>query len=220
MSDLIARFIANPFVTSLLLGLAATVAGLWLAACWWAYRDAARRTGGGVAPFLASAWIFLSTPLMLPMSVAAYTLLRPQEAAGDRRVRGLLGSLDAAELDDRVCPSCAAVVDPAWRRCPICAEWLGLQCDRCERWAPRDAELCPWCAWAPGERTDVPMVIGTATHPFAPALAPMSAGNLAPRAPQVPASMAAMVRHVVPASGVAAVTRRQPQVQRARPATA
>lgn len=212
MTELLAQFLANPFVTSLLIGLAATVAGLWLAACWWAYRDADRRTGGGVSPFIASAWIFLSTPVMLPLSVAVYTLLRPQEAAGDRRVRGLLASMDQSELDASACPRCASPIDPAWRRCPACAEWLGLQCDRCERWAPRDAEICPWCAWTPGEPTDVPTVIGTASHPFIPAFA--SARGAAGLAP------ARLSTDVAAAVATPAAARRLPAIRRSRPVVA
>ncbi|MBI2777765.1 MAG: hypothetical protein HYX57_10965 [Chloroflexi bacterium] len=173
MTELLARLLANPLVTSVMLGLGASLLGLWLAGCWWAYQDAGRRSGPGLAPFAAAAWIFLSTPALLPLSVAIYSLVRPQEAAGDRRVRGLLGSLDPRELDDPACPACARPVEQAWRRCPACATWLGLQCDRCDRWAPRDAEICPWCAWVPGEPTNALAAAAVGASPMSvPAASP------------------------------------------------
>lgn len=150
MSELIGRLISNPLVTALGVGFAAVVTSLWLASCWWAYRDAARRTESALGPYLAAAWVFLSTPVMLPASVLIYGLVRPQEALGDRRSHRLLQALERAAVDGPACPRCGAWTDESWVRCPACRGWLASACPQCRRPAPLDAEVCPWCAWAPG----------------------------------------------------------------------
>jgi hypothetical protein len=147
MSETIDQILSSPLVTTTLLGLGIVLVGVWIAATWWAYQDATRRSEAELPRWLASAWILLSTPLMLPFSLLVYTLLRPQEAAADRRTRQLVAHLQGTDHLDPRCPGCAETIDAAWARCPSCALWLARPCDRCERLAPVDAGLCPWCAW-------------------------------------------------------------------------
>lgn len=155
MTELIGEVLANPFVSTLLVGIVAAVVGLWLAASWWAYRDAARRVRGELPPYLAATWILLSGPVLLPLSVAVYALVRPQETAADRRTRELLAGMGEGDDGQPACPACGADVEPDWVRCPACAAWTVRRCGRCDRPAPLDADICPWCAWVPGESTDV-----------------------------------------------------------------
>jgi hypothetical protein len=144
MPDLIAQTLSNPAIGAF--GTAVAVAGvaLWLAGAWWAYADAARRAESSLAGFVAAGWIILSTPLLLPLSLAVYAFTRPQVTAADRRTRALAFEL-AATPDRPACATCAEPVDEAWLRCPSCSSWLAAPCGECGGWSDASLELCPWC---------------------------------------------------------------------------
>jgi hypothetical protein len=144
MSDLIAQTLADPAVAGIGLAVGIALLALWAAAAWWAYADATRRTEHSLAGFVAAGWVILSTPLLLPLSLAVYAFARPQVAAGDRRVSTLVEELRATAPDDR-CATCAGEIDPSWLRCPTCAAWLASPCGGCGRWSDVALELCPWC---------------------------------------------------------------------------
>ena len=99
MSELIAQTLANPAVGAAGTAVLMAVVALWLAAAWWAYADASRRTESTLAGYVAAGWIILSTPMLLPLSLAAYTFARPQvarrRAAHEAARRGARGD-DAA----------------------------------------------------------------------------------------------------------------------------
>src|SRR5438093_5541204 len=133
MTDLVAQVLSNPVIPAIGLSVAATIAALWLAAAWWAYRDATRRAGSPFVGLLAAAWIVVSSPFLLPLALAVYGLARPQQTAAEWRSRRL-----AAELVDQLeaaegtrCPTCRLAADPTWLRCPSCSTWLAQPCARC-----------------------------------------------------------------------------------------
>jgi hypothetical protein len=177
VNDVLDQLLSNSTVTAIGGALGVAVVALWLAAAWWAYTDAARRTGSLPAALLAAAWVIVSTPLLLPLSLPVYALVRPQDSAGERRTRRL-----AAELTDVLeetagsgCFSCGSPVDPAWHRCPACSTWLGLPCTQCGSWSDRTLEACPFCGSE--ERTE------PAIEPLEPAAAAVSTrrGRRTPR---------------------------------------
>jgi len=100
MPDLLAETLNDPAVGAV--GTAVVLAGiaLWLAAAWWAYADAARRTESSLAGFVAAGWIILSTPLLLPLSLAAYAFARPQVAALPRTERCYACHTDNGAVDN------------------------------------------------------------------------------------------------------------------------
>jgi len=142
--------IASLIDTSILGGLAFAIGiagvGLWLAAAWWTYGDMARRTSSDLARFGAAAWIILSTPALLLMSLPVYLLARPQATAAQRRSRELVVALSPELFGAVRCEACGEVVDDEWRRCPSCTTWLQVACVDCGRWSATNLELCPWCA--------------------------------------------------------------------------
>jgi hypothetical protein len=144
MPDLIAQTLSNPAVGAFGTAVAVAVVALWLAGAWWAYADAARRAESSLAGFVAAGWIILSTPLLLPLSLAVYGFSRPQVAAADRRTRALAYELAAAP-DRATCATCAEFVDDSWLRCPTCTSWLAAPCSGCGGWSDASLELCPWC---------------------------------------------------------------------------
>lgn len=147
MIDIVAKALDNPIFPAIGLGVASTVGALWVAAAWWAYRDASWRTGSSVLGMVAAGWIVLSTPLLLPLSLGVYTLARPQHTAAQGRSRRLVEELVAQldATDPGSCPGCRASIDAAWLRCPRCSTWLAQPCAHCGGWSDRDLSICPWC---------------------------------------------------------------------------
>lgn len=147
MSDVVTRALSDPIFPTIGLALAATVAALWLAAAWWAYRDATRRAGSPFVGLLAAAWIVVSSPFLLPFALAVYTFARPQHTAAEGRSRRLVEEL-AAQLEEAEtvrCSYCQREVDGTWLRCPTCATWLAQPCSKCGGWSEPGLEICPWC---------------------------------------------------------------------------
>jgi hypothetical protein len=147
MTDVLAQTLNNPMIPAIGMALAGTFSALWLAAAWWAYRDATRRAGSSFVGLLAAAWIVISSPFLLPLSLGVYTLARPQHTAAEGRSRRLaeelVAQLDAAAGPD--CPTCGASVESSWLRCPTCATWLAQPCGNCGRWSESSLQICPWC---------------------------------------------------------------------------
>lgn len=158
MSDLISQTLSNPAIGAFGTAVAVAVVALWLAGAWWAYADAARRAESSLAGFIAAGWVILSTPLLLPLSLAVYAFSRPQISAADRRTRMLAQELSLAP-ERPACATCAEPVDDTWVRCPTCSSWLATPCSECGGWSDASLELCPWCG---GEERDMPFVEGVA----------------------------------------------------------
>lgn len=145
MNDVIDELLANPALQAVGTAILVAVIALWVAAAWWAYQDASRRTESATAGFVAAAWILVSTPLMLPLSLAAYAMARPQASASDSRTESLMARLNEIAADRPSCPSCEVTVDPGWLRCPYCATWFALECETCGEWSAAGLEVCPFC---------------------------------------------------------------------------
>ena len=146
MTQLLDAVAANQTLGAVVLALVSAAIGLWLATAWWTYGDLARRVEPELARLAAPAWILASTPVLLPLSLAAYLLVRPQETVAERRAREMLSALAPRPVTTTSCRGCGARIDDSWRRCPTCATWLGAACSHCGRWSPMDFELCPFCA--------------------------------------------------------------------------
>lgn len=146
MSDILSEVLANPLVGMVGNAIAIAAVTLWLAAAWWAYGDSSRRSESRVAPLAAAAWIVLSTPLMLPLSLAIYGALRPQQTVGERHDQQLMLELDhAVAFGQPDCDACGASIQSDWLRCPMCATWLAAPCAHCGRLSSSTLEACPFC---------------------------------------------------------------------------
>jgi hypothetical protein len=194
MEDLVAQTLADPVVSGIGTAVGLALVALWLAAAWWSYADATRRTDHSLAGFIAAGWILLSTPLLLPLSLGVYVFARPQVAAGDQRVRSLIQELGASAGESR-CTTCGVEVGLGWLRCPTCASWVASPCAWCGRWSDRSLELCPWCG---GEARDVPFVqdLAPTTVPVAGAV-PVFARTL----PAVPPALSPATAAAIAAAG-------------------
>jgi hypothetical protein len=119
---------------------------LWLAAAYWAFRDMQLRTENPIAPYLASAFIVVFTPILFPLAVFAYRIVRPQERIGEIYERNLAEEAMLAEIESiRHCPSCDRRVDSEWIICPSCRTRLNRVCPNCTKLVGLDWSLCAWC---------------------------------------------------------------------------
>jgi hypothetical protein len=145
MTDVVDKILSDPAVGAIGLALGIGLVALWLAAAWWTYLDAGRRSESGLARFIAAGWIVLSSPALLPLSLPVYLLARPQVPAADSRARDLAWELATATHLAPECPACGERVDEGWRRCPTCTEWLAAPCPTCRAWSARALPACPFC---------------------------------------------------------------------------
>jgi hypothetical protein len=183
MDEIISDFFASPVVGAAGTALAGIVVALWLAAAWWAYRDAGRRTESTLAGYLASFWIVVATPLFLPFALVIYRVARPQVSAAEQRASALARELSATHAADPSCPACAASVDAAWLRCPDCATWLAAPCTACGRWSDPTFDLCPWCGAEPQRGSPEPQRAPDPQRAPEPQWAPVPAAAAAAAAP-------------------------------------
>jgi len=133
---------------------------LWLAAAYWAFRDMQLRTENPIVPYLASAFIVVFTPILFPLAIFAYRIVRPQERIGEVYERNLAEEAMLAEIEAiRHCPSCDRRVDPEWIICPTCRTRLNRVCPNCTKLVGLDWSLCAWC----GKDFEQPEIAAAAT---------------------------------------------------------
>jgi RNA polymerase subunit RPABC4/transcription elongation factor Spt4 len=119
---------------------------LWLAASYWAFRDMQSRSDNPLAPYLAAAFVIVFTPILFPLAVFTYRIIRPQERIGEVYERNLAEEAMLAEIEAIPhCPSCDRRVDAAWIICPNCRTRLNRVCPNCTRLVGLDWSLCAWC---------------------------------------------------------------------------
>jgi RNA polymerase subunit RPABC4/transcription elongation factor Spt4 len=153
IGEFIGDVAALPIVRLVALAIACYTALLWLAAAWWAMQDLRRRHDDPVLPYLAAAMVVLASPVLFPLALVVYLIVRPSSTLGERRRLALEERLDELEAEGGAparCPRCAAPVETDWLRCPTCRSRLGYACAECGRAMGSDWTLCPWCGAQPG----------------------------------------------------------------------
>jgi hypothetical protein len=119
---------------------------LWIAAAYWAFRDMQGRSDNAIAPYLAALFVIAFTPILFPLAVFTYRIIRPQERIGDVYERNLAEEAMLAEIEAIPhCPACDRRVDAAWIICPTCRTRLNRVCPNCSRLVGLDWSLCAWC---------------------------------------------------------------------------
>lgn len=136
----------NPVIQLGIKGFALYWIVLWIAAAYWAFRDLQGRTDNAIAPYLGAALIIVFTPILFPLAVFTYRIVRPQDRIGEVYERNLAEEAMLAEIEAIPhCPSCDRRVDPAWIICPTCRTRLNRVCPNCTRLVGLDWSLCAWC---------------------------------------------------------------------------
>lgn len=142
----IAAFTDQPVVRALVAGVAIYFVMLWLATAFWAFHDVRRRQRDPALPYVVAASIILVSPLLYPLAVIVYRIVRPGETLSDSRERQLNDRLVDVEVADSLhCPGCGHAVEEQWLACPSCRTRLAHQCLSCQRSMGLDWTLCAWC---------------------------------------------------------------------------
>jgi RNA polymerase subunit RPABC4/transcription elongation factor Spt4 len=104
------------------------------------------RSDNPLAPYLAASFVILFTPLLFPLAVFTYRIIRPQERIGEVYERNLAEEAMLAEIEAIPhCPTCDRRVDASWIICPTCRTRLNRVCPNCTRLVGLDWSLCAWC---------------------------------------------------------------------------
>ena len=90
--------------------------------------------------------MIIFTPLLFPLAVFTYRIIRPQEKIGEVYERNLAEEAMLAEIEAIPhCPTCDRRVEAAWIICPTCRTRLNRVCPNCTRLVGLDWSLCAWC---------------------------------------------------------------------------
>lgn len=126
--------------------LVAYVALIWLAAAFWAFRDMRARTDNVVLPYLAGALVIFFTPLLFPLGLIVYRIVRPDDRVDERRERELSEALLLSEIGEvEQCVGCHRIVEAEWMVCPTCSTELRERCSRCDHLVEFDWRNCAFC---------------------------------------------------------------------------
>ncbi len=142
----IGTFLANPYLHLIVQAIGVYFVVLWLAASYWAFRDMQLRTQNPILPYLASAFIIVSSPLLFWASIIVYRIIRPQEKIGEVNERLLAEEAMLVEVEAvENCPTCSRRINDEWIICPTCRTRLRRVCPNCSRLVGLDWSLCAWC---------------------------------------------------------------------------
>lgn len=119
---------------------------VWLACAYWAFRDMQSRTDNLILPYAAGALVLLSTPILFPLGLLVYRIVRPSERIAESRERALSESVLLAEAGEiEQCAGCHRIVQSDWISCPRCRTELREHCPKCDRLVEFDWLACAWC---------------------------------------------------------------------------
>ena len=142
----IGGFLENPYLHLIVQAIGVYFVVLWLAASYWAFRDMQLRTQNPILPYLASAFIIVSSPLLFWASIIVYRIIRPQEKIGEVNERLLAEEAMLVEVEAvENCPTCSRRINDEWIICPTCRTRLRRVCPNCSRLVGLDWSLCAWC---------------------------------------------------------------------------
>jgi hypothetical protein len=176
----IADIVGHPIVQMAVQGVLIYAVALWLAAAFWAFRDMRCRTVNPVAPYLAAGGVIMFSPLLFPLAVVAYRIVRPQETISEAWERHLAEEAMQAEVEATTCAGCGRRVDEEWLACPTCGTRLSRRCGECGKPVALDWALCAWCGRGFGR--EIPEPIRSLDRPVAPPLMPQMPAPVLPSA--------------------------------------
>ncbi len=146
VGSVIAGILDSPAVRLLTAAFGAYAVLLWLACIWWVLQDMRRRHEDPALAYVAAAAMVLASPVLFPLAVVVYRILRPSRTLAEARELALTERLDELDADaELACPGCARAVEEDWLVCPACRTRLAHRCRNCRRTMGLDWSLCAWC---------------------------------------------------------------------------
>ena len=148
------------------IGAAAYILVLWVAALVWTYRDAVSRTSDTFTQTIA---LVLVLAFNIP-GLLIYLVLRPKDTLMDAYDRQLEAEALLHEIQEQAtCPRCRRKVDQDFIACPYCRTALRTACAQCGRPMIASWVLCPYCR---AEQPQGAPAAATASAPRSPAASP------------------------------------------------
>lgn len=141
-----AELLGHPAVGLAIRFVALYVVIVWLASAWWVWRDARARSTDPLVPYLAAGGVLIVTPILFPLAVAVYRLVRPPLTVSAATSAELQLTMLEEEASQSVCATCGEAVREEWLACPACGSELAVRCDACGRPLELDWAICAWCA--------------------------------------------------------------------------
>jgi hypothetical protein len=144
--EAIAAFTDQPVVRAIFTGASTYIVMVWLATAFWAFNDLRRRHRDPALPYVAAASVILVSPVLFPLALFVYRIVRPGETLAESRERQLSDRLVDLEVAESLhCPGCGDLVEERWLACPACRTRLAHQFLPCRRSMGLDWTLCAWC---------------------------------------------------------------------------
>ena len=119
---------------------------VWIASAWWVWRDARTRSTDALLPYVAAGAVILVTPVLFPLAVVIYRMVRPPLTVSAAASVELQMAMLEEEAARSTCATCGATVDDEWVACPSCGAELAVRCTACGRPLELDWQICAWCA--------------------------------------------------------------------------
>jgi RNA polymerase subunit RPABC4/transcription elongation factor Spt4 len=144
--DAFGAFLDHPLVRAVTIAAFLYLILVWLASAFWVLQDLRRRQRDPALPFVAAAGIVIASPVLFPLAIVVYRIVRPGETLAEAREHELADRVTELEAQSRrQCPECAMAVDEAWLACPACRSRLAHACRSCNRPMELDWTVCAWC---------------------------------------------------------------------------
>jgi len=183
LGDGINAILNDPTVQTIFRATILYIGLIWLAAAYWAYRDLRTRTANPLLPYGAAAGIILFTPLLFPLAVVLYRIVRPPETVSEASERALAEEAMLVEVEKQHhCAACKRPIEADWLICPHCRTRLRRICSSCGRLVETDWSLCAYC----GKDFERPEYVTSTRTP-----ARVRAGRVAPALPSGQAALSA-----------------------------
>jgi hypothetical protein len=144
--DALGAFLDHPLVRAVTIAAVVYLIMVWLASAFWVLQDLRRRQRDPALPFVAAAGIVIASPVLFPLAIVVYRIVRPSETLAESRERALADRVTELQAETRLlCPDCSTPVDPGWLACPACRCRLAHACRSCGRTMELDWTVCAWC---------------------------------------------------------------------------
>ena len=140
------ELLGQPAVGVALRFIALYVVIVWIASAWWVWRDARTRSTDAFVPYLAAGVVILVTPLLFPLAILIYRMVRPPLTVSAATSVELQMAMLEEEAAHSECATCGAMVEDEWVACPSCGSELAVRCPSCGRPLELDWRICAWCA--------------------------------------------------------------------------
>ena len=133
------EMLGHPAVGTAIRLIALYVVIVWIASAWWVWRDARTRSTDVLVPYLAAGAVILVTPLLFPLAVVIYRMVRPPLTVSAATSVELQMAMLEEEATHSECAACGAIGRRRVGRLPVVRR--GARGPMRVLWSPAGARL-------------------------------------------------------------------------------